>query len=229
MYKLLKSFLPAVIRHKLITLIHKVVYKVIIGRSCYVSDVKFECHCKVGENSKITSSSIGKFTYVTEGARIKFAKIGRYCSIGPNIRIGNGLHPSKNFVSTSPVFYSPKTKLGFSYVVDSIFEEHKFTSLSKKYFVEIGNDVWIGANVTIFDGVSIGDGAIIGANSLVTKDVDAYSIVAATTAQLKRYRFDDVHINVLKTLEWWNKPRSWIEENSIYFDDVEHLYKNINL
>ncbi|MEM9413956.1 MAG: acyltransferase [Planctomycetota bacterium] len=49
--------------------------------------------------------------------------------------------------------------------------------------IVIENDVWIGANCTITDGVTIGQGAVIGANSVVTKDVPAYAIVAGVPAK----------------------------------------------
>ena len=54
--------------------------------------------------------------------------------------------------------------------------------------VVIGNDVWIGARVIILPGVHIGDGCIIGAGSVVTKDVEPYSIVAGNPARLIRKR-----------------------------------------
>ena len=57
--------------------------------------------------------------------------------------------------------------------------------------VVIGNDVWIGARVTILPGVHIGDGSVIGAGSVVTKDVEAYSIVAGNPAKLIRKRNED--------------------------------------
>jgi acetyltransferase-like isoleucine patch superfamily enzyme len=50
--------------------------------------------------------------------------------------------------------------------------------------VTIGKNVWIGENACILMGVTIGDGAIIGANSVVTKDVSAASIVAGAPARL---------------------------------------------
>ena len=46
------------------------------------------------------------------------------------------------------------------------------------YFIEIGNNVWIGGNVTILPGVSIGDNTTIGAGSVVTKDIKS-NVVAA--------------------------------------------------
>jgi len=48
--------------------------------------------------------------------------------------------------------------------------------------IKIGKDVWIGRGCAILKGVKIGEGAIIGANSVVTKDVEAYSIVAGNPA-----------------------------------------------
>ncbi|MDR2829546.1 MAG: hypothetical protein LBB45_00625 [Methanobrevibacter sp.] len=48
----------------------------------------------------------------------------------------------------------------------------------------IGNDVWVGTRCTILYGVIIGDGAIIGANSLVSKDVEPYSIFGGNPAKL---------------------------------------------
>lgn len=50
--------------------------------------------------------------------------------------------------------------------------------------IEIGDDVWMGANVTVLKGVKIGDRAIIGAMSLVNKDVEADVIVAGVPARM---------------------------------------------
>lgn len=49
--------------------------------------------------------------------------------------------------------------------------------------VYIERDVWVGYNATILSGVRIGRGAIIAAGSVVTKDVDAYAIVAGNPAR----------------------------------------------
>ena len=48
----------------------------------------------------------------------------------------------------------------------------------------IGNSVWIGDKASILGGVTIGDGAVVAANSVVTKDVPAYSVVAGNPAIL---------------------------------------------
>lgn len=52
----------------------------------------------------------------------------------------------------------------------------------------IEDDVWIGANSVILSGVKIGKGAIIGAGSVVSKDVDSYSIYAGTPAKFIKMR-----------------------------------------
>ena len=49
--------------------------------------------------------------------------------------------------------------------------------------VNIGNDVWVGANAMIMSGVSIQDGAIIAAGAIVTKNVSHYTIVAGNPAK----------------------------------------------
>lgn len=48
---------------------------------------------------------------------------------------------------------------------------------SEDALVTIGNDVWIGDRVSILPGVRIGDGAVIGTCSVVTSDIEPYSIV----------------------------------------------------
>jgi len=58
----------------------------------------------------------------------------------------------------------------------------KDSGLRKKP-VEIGNDVFIGANATILCGVRIGNGAVVGAGSVVTKNVPEYTIVAGSPAR----------------------------------------------
>lgn len=54
--------------------------------------------------------------------------------------------------------------------------------------VTIGNDVWIGRGACILKGVTIGDGAVIAANSVVTKDVPAKTIVGGVPSRVIRER-----------------------------------------
>lgn len=63
--------------------------------------------------------------------------------------------------------------------------------------VKIKDDVWIGANVVILPGVTVNQGAIVGAGSIVTKDVEPYSIVAGNPAKLLKKRFPSSKIKKL--------------------------------
>ena len=49
--------------------------------------------------------------------------------------------------------------------------------------VFISDDVWIGDKATILPGVTIGKGAVVAANSVVTKNVRPYTIVAGIPAK----------------------------------------------
>lgn len=49
--------------------------------------------------------------------------------------------------------------------------------------VTIEDDVWIATNSIILAGVTIGRGAIVGANSVVSKDVPAFAVVAGNPAR----------------------------------------------
>jgi len=47
----------------------------------------------------------------------------------------------------------------------------------------LGRNVWVGSNATILQGVTIGDNAVIGAGAVVTKDVEANTIVGGVPAR----------------------------------------------
>ena len=50
--------------------------------------------------------------------------------------------------------------------------------------VTIGNDVWIAGGVIILPGVTIGEGCTIGAGSVVTRDVEPYTVAAGNPAKV---------------------------------------------
>jgi acetyltransferase-like isoleucine patch superfamily enzyme len=51
----------------------------------------------------------------------------------------------------------------------------------------IGDNVWCGANVVITSGVSIGERCVIGANSVVTEDVEPFTVAAGAPAKALRH------------------------------------------
>ena len=84
-----------------------------------------------------------------------------------------------------------------SFIADSCANNGKLINeisyikkVTKTENIIIEDEVWIGVNVTILPGVHIGKSSVIGAGSIVTKDVEAYSIVAGIPAAIIR-RIDD--------------------------------------
>jgi acetyltransferase-like isoleucine patch superfamily enzyme len=156
----------------------------------------------------LAKSNLGHFTYIQNGCSISNADIGRFCSIGHNVSIALGDHPT-DYLSTHPLFYE------MSYISDvpSLTIDPLFTSHKR---VTIGSDVWIGANCYIKDGITIGDGAIIGTGAVVTKDVPPFSVAVGVPAKVIKKRFDDETIERLMELSWWN----W---------DIDKIFKNKQL
>lgn len=139
---------------------------------------------------------IGEYTYgnpivLSYDSNLKL-RIGKFCSIGNDVQIYLGGNHRSDWVSTYPFFAHPEMFAGFENI-----------SVSKGNVI-IGNDVWIGNQAVIMSGVMIGDGAIIGANSVVTKDVQPYSIVAGNPAKFIRKRFSDDVIKRLLEVKWWD-------------------------
>lgn len=74
---------------------------------------------------------------------------------------------------------------------------------------------WPGA--IIKQGISIGTGSVIGMGSIVTKDVEAYSIVAGCPAKVIRKRFNDDVIQHLKAIKWWELNDDLLFKYAEYF------------
>lgn len=178
----------------------------------------------LGEGARLTSCYVGLGSNVGNTQLVN-VKIGRFCSIAPNLNIVFGTHPTERFVSTHPAFYSIHQKNIVSFVNKQKFVESQTTSTG--YAVQIGNDVWIGKNVTIKAGVTIGDGAIIGANALVIKDVEPYSINVGVPTRVIKHRFSPEQISFLLDFKWWGKDITWIRRNADLFDDVERFIENL--
>lgn len=97
--------------------------------------------------------------------------------------------------------------------------------LPRKGDIVVGNDVWIGQQCTILPGVHIGDGAIVAACSVVSRDVEPYTIVGGNPAQLRKRRFDPELTGLLLRLRWWDmEPERLLEWLPLLCDpDLEKL------
>ncbi|MGE6257339.1 CatB-related O-acetyltransferase [Heyndrickxia sporothermodurans] len=173
------------------------------------------------EDRVINGVEIGKFSYgyekhIYKGTLVK--KIGSFCSINNSAKIGEINHPLDR-ITTHPILYTSKDKiLGYEGVPGIINDPDilDIYELKNNQSIEIGNDVWIGANAIILPGVTIANGAIIGAGAVVTNDVPPYAVVVGVPAKVIKYRFNEDEIDILNSIKWWN----W---------SIEEIIKNIEL
>lgn len=145
--------------------------------------------------------------------------IGAFCSISKNVTIFLGGNHRIDWISTYP-FYM--------YFGEKYFIENCSTSNGD---VIIGNDVWLGFGSTIMSGVKISDGSVIGANSVVTTNVEPYSIVGGNPARLIKKRFDDMTIEKLMKIKWWNWSDKIIGKylHILSSDNLELFFKMVGI
>ncbi|MFA8434290.1 MAG: CatB-related O-acetyltransferase [Marinifilaceae bacterium] len=142
-------------------------------------------------------------------------RIGKFCSIADGaifMMAGNQGH-RHDWISTFPFFYQ-----GFETAEDAF---------QKAGDTVIGNDVWIGANAIIMPGISIGDGAVIATSTIVTKDIEPYTIVGGNPGKVIKKRFSEEEISILLTLKWWDWEIEKIKENLdlLCSNNIKELYK----
>ena len=199
-----------------------------VGWMSNVKNSVFEGKNRIGNNSVMTDSSLARGSYIGDNCHFSGVSIGRYCSIGSNVRVVNGFHPVEKFISTHPAFYSLDKQAGFTYVRNSKYREQRLFDESKKITAKVGNDVWIGNDVVILAGVEIGDGAVVGARALVTHNIESYSIVAGNPARLIRLRFSEEVVNQLKRIAWWDRDEGWIIKNAEKFENSDMFIESCN-
>lgn len=66
--------------------------------------------------------------------------------------------------------------------------------------------------MVILSGVTIGRGAVVAGGSVVTKDVEPYSIVAGNPAKKIKMRFNQEIIKYLEKLSWWELDKEKIHD-----------------
>lgn len=129
--------------------------------------------CTIGDNSKI-----GAFVEIQ-----KNADIGKNCKISSHSFICEGVQIEENvFIGHNVTFindlYPKATSASGELQVESDWSVVKTV---------IRKNASIGSSSTILCGVTVGEHAIVGAGSVVTKNVEPYSIVAGNPARVLRY------------------------------------------
>ena len=143
---------------------------------------------------------IGDFTYGipivrTWGEDAKL-KIGKFCSIGGNVKIYLGGNHHNDWLTTFP----------FNAILPEVWGDIDGGVAATKGDVVIGNDVWIADNAVIMSGVTIGDGATIANGAVVTKNVSEYAIYGGVPAEFIKYRTSAHNARWWHRVKWWDWP-----------------------
>ncbi len=158
--------------------------------------------CRIGPNTIIESSRIGDLCTIL-AAVLEEAVVDHEVEIGPfahlrkGAHLGDGVHMG-NFGEIKNSYLAPGVKMGhFSYIGDaSIGEETNIGAGTitcnfdgkRKHRTEIGANVFIGSDTMLVAPLKIGEGARTGAGSVVTRDVEPFTIVVGVPAHfLKRW------------------------------------------
>lgn len=209
----------------ILTLIYGVYLRkkdVFISPNCIISiHTHFEGRNKINSKSNITNSKIGKGTYLGDNNYLVNVVIGKFCSIGSNVKVISATHPTKTYVTSHPAFFSVLKQAGFTFVNRQKFEELIFFDKKNHISLKIGNDVWIGDDVKIIGGLEIGNGAVIATGAVVTRNVLPYSIVGGVPAKHIKFKFKEDIINFLQDFKWWEKDDQWLISNSSKFSNIE--------
>lgn len=141
------------------------------------------------------------YIYVFKGNSSQL-RIGHYTSITDGVKILLGGNHPAGWVSTFP--FRAKFNMADAFTDGMPFSKGDIT---------IGSDVWIGLDSIILSGVTIGHGAIITAGSVVTRDVNPYTIVGGTPAKAVATRFSEDIIESLLRIKWWLWDEEKIRDN----------------
>ena len=136
---------------------------------------------------RLNGATIGKRVTYYPGVWIT---PGRNLLVGDDVDFGVGVL----IESAGGVEIGDRTLLGHG--VKLIAGNHRIPSNRGRIFgagsvrkpIKIGSDAWIGSNSIILPGTTIGVGAVVAAASVVTKDVDPYTVVGGNPARIIRIR-----------------------------------------
>jgi bifunctional UDP-N-acetylglucosamine pyrophosphorylase/glucosamine-1-phosphate N-acetyltransferase len=161
-----------------------------IGRGCVLGPNTQVVDSTIGDDCRIVSSTI-------EGSRVdRSVTVGPYSHLRPGAHLCEGVHLG-NFGEVVRSTLEPGVAMGhFSYIGDSHVGEGtnigagtitaNFSVDGTKSRTIIGKDVFIGSDTMLRAPVEVGDGAITALGSVVTKDVQAHTLVAGVPARFVR-------------------------------------------
>ena len=148
-----------------------------------------------------------------------FAEAGENCYIqqplhanwgGKNVHLGNDVYANFNLtiVDDCDIFVGNNVMFGPNVTLSAgthpIHPELRSKNAQYNVSIQIGNNVWIGANSVVLPGVTIGDNTVIGAGSVVTKDMPPNVVAVGSPCRVMReindkdmkYYYKDLEIDI---------------------------------
>lgn len=172
----------------------------------------------IGAYNKIIESSFGDYTYTMDDVTVNYTEIGRFCSIASHVCINPVQHPMNRVTQHHMTYRKVAYGLGSE-------DDEEIFDWRRTQRVKIGHDVWIGHGAIIMKDVEIGTGAVIASGSIVTKNVDPFTIVAGVPAKPIKRRFTQEISDSLLEIAWWDWPREKLETHFDELNDVDTFIK----
>jgi len=134
---------------------------------------------KIGKNPKIWRDVwVDEYRHLVIGDNVSVGKSVMLLAIG-GISVGNNVMIGHGAQIISAGHHIPEDE-----------ESMRFSGLEVAP-IKIEDNSWIGAGAIILPGVTIGQGAVVAAGAVVSRDVEALTIVAGVPAKLIRTRQKD--------------------------------------
>jgi acetyltransferase-like isoleucine patch superfamily enzyme len=167
-------------------LIYKFKFKS-IGKNCIIRNPL------IIENPQFIT--LGNNVFIRDGIRLEVV-LGRnnkvpILSIGNNVNIEQNVHivcQNKIVIGSNVSITANCAIVDATHPYEDIYAEEKIGSrlLDEESFVEIGEGSFIGIGAIILPNVKIGKHVVVGANSVVSRDISDYSVVAGVPAKVIR-------------------------------------------
>jgi virginiamycin A acetyltransferase len=175
--------------------------RITIGSNCRINHISASGNISIGNNTSVWGPNI----YMRSA--INNISIGNFCSIARNVTIQEYNHDYKKFTTY--------------FIEQNVLKSGKHNEeIVSKGNIEIGHDVWIGANCVILSGAKIETGAIIAAGSVVSGYIPPYAIATGTPAKVIKFRFEENIRQELLNTEWWNWDDEKLKKNISQLENI---------
>ena len=129
------------------------------------------------EINKDAKLSLGKMVRIRSGSKVR-VRNGAELKIGDNSSLNHGCM----LISHEKITIGKNVQLGPNVLIFDHDHDYRIANGLKELRyktspVQIGNNVWVGANTVILRGTTIGDGAVIGAGCVVKSNVPKNTVL----------------------------------------------------